>query len=240
MEIIESITNKKIVEWCKLKTKKYRDITNMFIVEGKHLVIEAYKSGCLKYVLTLDDEEYENVITYKVNESILKKLSSLVTTPRIIGIVCKKDEEPIGNKVLVLDNIQDPGNLGTIIRSAVAFNIDTIVLSKNSVDLYNEKVIQSTQGNMFYINIVSKDLIGFLNIIKGEYKIISTDVNKGKDITNFKNDKKYAIIMGNEGNGVSEEIKNMADDFMYIKTSDNCESLNVAVASSIIMYELSK
>ena len=139
----------------------------------------------------------------------------------------------------MLDEIQDPGNLGTIIRSSVAFNIDTIILSKTCVDLYNSKVIRSTQGMLFHINIIISDLKEIvMNLKKENYQILSTKVDGGKNIKEFKTSDKLAIIMGNEGNGVSAEIMNLSDNFVYIDMNKNCESLNVAVATSIILYEL--
>ena len=135
--------------------------------------------------------------------------------------------------------MQDPGNLGTIIRSSVAFNISTVVLGNNCVDLYNSKVIRACQGMNFHINIIRRDLKDFItNIKKEDYYILGTNVNDGSDLKSISNLSKYAIIMGNEGNGVSKEIQDMCDRNIYIKMNDKCESLNVAVATSIILYEL--
>ena len=152
----------------------------------------------------------------------------------------KKEEKEINGNVLVLDGLQDPGNLGTIIRSAVAFNVDTIILSKDTVDLYNPKVVRSTQGMNFHINIIRRDLEHEINTLKEKgYTVYSTDVINGKNIKNVKVNGKYAIIMGNEGNGVRENIKNLSDEKLYIKMNNDCESLNVGVATSIILYEFS-
>ena len=145
----------------------------------------------------------------------------------------------IGDRILILDGIQDPGNLGTIIRSSVAFNIDSIVLSKDSVDLYNSKVIRATQGMIFNINIIQKDLLEFIPLLK-DYKIYGTKVNGGKSLKNVEKVKKFAIIMGNEGQGVKKDILDMCSDYIYIDMNKSCESLNVGVATSIILYELDK
>ena len=153
--------------------------------------------------------------------------------------VCNKlESKELGSRIIALDNIQDPGNLGTIIRSAVAFNFDTIVISNDSVDVYNSKVIRATQGMLFNVNIVVTDITSFLNDIKTDYKIIGTDVVGGKSVSDFKNLKKFAIIVGNEGQGMSNDAKKLCSDFVYIPMSKDCESLNVGVAASIIMYEL--
>ena len=156
--------------------------------------------------------------------------------------MCKKvEEKEIGNKVLVLDDIQDPGNFGTIIRSAVAFNIDTIVVSNNTVDLYNSKVIRASQGMLFNINIIRRDLNVFVPELKKEgYQIYATKVNGGKSLKTIEKMEKFAIIMGNEGAGVSDNLMNLANEYLYIDMNSNCESLNVAVATSIILYELDK
>lgn len=237
-----SIENKKIKELKKLNTKKYRDLNNLFIVEGEHLVLEAYKNGVLKELILEENTKLNlNVETNYATYNVLKYISNLDTPNKIIGICEKLNKNLVGNRVLILDDIQDPGNLGTIIRSAVAFNIDTIVLSKNTVDLYNPKVIRATQGMIFHINIIEKKLTEFIsNLKQNQYKIFSTNVVNGKSIKNVEKDEKFAIIVGNEGKGVSNEVNSLCDEFIYIEMNNKCESLNVAVATSIILYELSR
>ena len=156
--------------------------------------------------------------------------------------VCKKiEEQEIGSKILILDDVQDPGNLGTIIRSAVAFNVDTIVLSKNTVDLYNSKVLRATQGLIFHVNIIVRDLKEFVPFLKqNNYTIYGTRVTHGKSLKDIYKSKKFAIIVGNEGSGLSDEMIELTDEFIYIEMNSNCESLNVGVATSIILYELDK
>ena len=158
-----------------------------------------------------------------------------------MGVCEKKHDQIKGDHLLILDEIQDPGNLGTIIRSAVAFNIDTIILSKNTVDLYNEKVLRATQGLIFSINIVRADLPeAIIALKKQNFKIYATKVNGGKTLKNIEKPAKFAIIMGNEGNGVSNSLLELCDDYLYIPMNGKCESLNVGVATSIILYELDK
>lgn len=240
--LIESVDNKKIKELRKLKTKKYRDEEKRFLVEGIHLVKEAYDSGNLEEVLLLegDDIDFNAPVTY-VSEAVMKSLSDLETPYNIIGICNYPKDKKIGNKILMLDEIQDPGNLGTIIRSSVAFDIDTIILSKNTVDVYNSKVLRGCQGMNFHINIIRDDLVDKVNKLKKEgYKIYTTDVNDGKELKSIKSPDKYVIIMGNEGKGVSFELSELSDERIYINMNDNCESLNVAVATSIILYEFNE
>ena len=237
-----SIDNKKIKEIKKLNEKKYRDKKSLFIVEGEHLVLEAYKKGYLKELILEADTIFPlDVETNYVSNNVLKYISNLDTPQKIIGICEKKQPEIIGKKILVLEDIQDPGNLGTIIRSSVAFNIDTIILSNNSVDEYNSKVIRASQGLLFHINIVRSDILEELNNLKNKgYHIYGTKVTHGKDLKLLEKNKKFAIIMGNEGNGMSEEVSELCDEFIYIKMNDSCESLNVGVATSIILYEFSE
>ena len=237
-----SVENKKIKEIKKLNQKKYRDEFNEFLIEGEHLVLEAYKKGVLKELILEENTKLEiDVKTSYVTSNVLKYISELDNPQKIMGICSFIKEKEIGSKLLLLDDIQDPGNLGTIIRSSVAFNIDTIVLSKNSVDLYNSKVLRATQGMVFNINIIKRDLNEFItNLKEDNYKIYGTKVNGGKSLKNVEKCEKFAIIMGNEGQGVKESLLNMCDEYLYIDMNNSCESLNVAVATSIILYELDK
>ncbi len=241
--IYTSIDNKKIKELKKLQTKKYRDQTGLFLIEGEHLVEEAYKKGFLKELILEENTSFLLPIeTCYVSKTVLKYLSTLETPYSIMG-VCTKIEEnlKIGERVLVLDGIQDPGNLGTIIRSAVAFHIDTIVLSTDTVDLYNSKVIRATQGLLFHISVIRKDLIFLLSSLKEQnYFLFGTKVTHGKSLKTLEKCQKFAIIMGNEGRGMKKEIESLCDAFLYIAMNPVCESLNVAVATSILLYEFDK
>lgn len=237
---ITSLSNDKVKYWVKLQDKKFRDEEGLFIVEGDHLVNEAIKNGLAKEIITLND--FTNFITtYKVTEEIMKKISKQKSISSIAAVCFKIKEKEIGSKVICLDNIQDPGNLGTIIRSAVAFNIDTIILNDKSVDLYNDKVIRSCEGMLFNVNVIRTNLVETLKTLKENgYKVIGTSVKNNNLLKNVETTDKYAIILGNEGNGMSKEIDELCDDYIYIKMNESCESLNVAVASSIIMYELNR
>lgn len=242
--IITSLDNKKIKKYILLKNSRERKKEGLFLVEGMHLCIEANKYDLLEDILLLEGSElpfeYNKEITY-VTESILKKVSTLTNPSNIIGVCkIKNNKNIIGNRLLLLDDIQDPGNLGTIIRSSNAFNIDTIILSNNSVDIYNDKVLRASQGMIFKMNIFYDDLEDIINKLKKDnYPILGTDVNCGNDVHNKKYSK-FALIMGNEGHGISDKIKKMCDENLYIKMNSDCESLNVAVATSILLYELDR
>lgn len=243
--LITSLDNDKIKKCLKLKEKKYRDEYNEFLVEGEHLVIEAYRAGILEEILIKHDEVtmLDADITY-VSDEIIKALSTLETPSHMFGL-CKKKEESndLGNRILLLDRVQDPGNLGTIIRSSKAFGIDSIVLGEGCCDIYNEKVLRSTQGIGFHFNIVSRDLKEVISELKDrEVPILGTRVEYGEDIRNLTNRDKecFALIMGNEGRGVSSDILELCDKFIYIEMDDQVESLNVSIATSILLYELSR
>ena len=241
MDVITSLQNTKVKELNKLKEKKYRDDAKLFLVEGDHLVNEAYKMNQLKEVLCLESFEcdFDVPVTY-ISEDVMKKLSNMKSISNVIGVCKKFIAKGYGNRLVLLDGIQDPGNLGTIIRSAASFNFDTVVLGLNTVDLYNDKVIRSTEGMIFHQNVIQKDLKEFVRELKdNNYTIYTTDVNDGKIVSDIDFEQKIAIIIGNEGQGVSD-IKELADSALYIPMNKKCESLNASVATSIIMYEVSK
>lgn len=237
-----SIDNNKIKDLKKLQIKKYRDKKNMFLVEGSHLALEAYKTGYLKELLLETDTLFPlDVETNYMSNNVMCYLSDMVSPSKIIG-VCKKKEGTVkGRRIVYLDSIQDPGNLGTIIRSCVAFNVDTLILNKTCVDLYNSKVIRASQGLIFHLNIVIEDIENIISDLKmGGYKILGTNVNYGKSLKSIERLEKFVIIMGNEGNGISSISEELCDEYLYIDMNSNCESLNVGVATSIILYELDK
>ncbi len=185
--------------------------------EREHLVEEAFKSGHLVETIVLDgcNYDYENV-SY-VSEAVMKKITNLTNVPKIIGVSKKIQPKDFNGNMVILDRVADPGNLGTIIRSAVAFGIDTIVLGKGA------------------------DLEEFIPKIKENgYKIFVTDVLNGNSLYEEKFDGLCAIVMGNEGVGVNEDIKALRDEALYIPIDKTCESLNVGVATSIILYEMAR
>lgn len=232
---ITSLKNEKVKYWCSLNNKKARDTEKKFLIEGKHLIEEAKKQNLIVETISVVDKNAD----YFVTKEIMKKISNQQSICYDAAVVKFINETSIGGNVIILDCIQDPGNLGTIIRSCIAFGINNIIISDDSVDIYNPKVIRATEGMIFKINFLRRNLNEFIPILKNlGYKIIGTDVNMGKDIKEI-NKENIAIVLGNEGNGLSENVKKLCDDFVYIKISDDCESLNVGVAASILMYEVS-
>ena len=239
--MITSTENEKVKELTKLQQKKYRDETKTFIVEGEHLVEEAKKANQVLEIFSIEELSYPTTV---VSVDVMKKITSLDSPPSMIAL-CKKEEkqELLGERFVLLDEIQDPGNLGTIIRSSLAFNIDTIILSKNCVDLYHPKVIRGTQGMMFHLNIITMDTKEAITKLKEKnIPIYGTSVDNGIIIKNLTQEEKekYCLIMGNEGNGLSQEILNECDKRLYIPMNHKVESLNVGVACSIILYEMTR
>ena len=241
--IISSIDNDKIKKYSKLSKKKYRDSLGLYLVEGEHLVQEALKVGNVEEVFILEGSKLDYDGTY-VTLDVMKKLSSM-DTPSNIVCVCRKNNnnDIIGKRLLLLDEVQDPGNLGTIIRSSVAFNIDTIILSDKCVDLYNPKVLRATQGMNNHINVINMDSITCINKVKElGICVYGTDVNNGIDVRALSSDEKssFLLVLGNEGNGISNEVKKLIDKNLYINMNNKVESLNVGVAGSILLYELGR
>lgn len=235
---ITSLNNNKVKYWKKLEDKKFRDSENKFMVEGDHLVNEALKNNLLLEVITILDADYP-VDTYRVTNDIMKKISNQKSTPNVIGICQKIKEKEITGNVLILDEIQDPGNLGTIIRSSVAFEFETIILVNNCVDLYNEKVIRASEGMIFNSNVIRSDVNSILEKLKlNDYVIYGTSLNNGISPKNIAKNEKIAIIIGNEGKGMSEKCARLCDKFVTLKMNNLCESLNAGVAASLIMYEI--
>lgn len=243
--VITSLDNDKVKKYRKLQKKKYREESGEYIVEGLHLILEAYKAGALEELILEEgvDAPVPGPYAY-FSKEVMSKISTMDTPSTIMGLCHKVSQDEIkGNKILILDGIQDPGNLGTIIRSAVAFNIDTIVLSENTVDLYNPKVLRATQGMFFHVNVVSRMALEVISMLQNiDIPVYGTSVLNGFDVRTLSSDEKkgFALVVGNEGNGVRDEILAVCDKNLYIGMNENVESLNVAIAASILLYELGR
>lgn len=236
--MIESKNNEKIKYYRKLRDKKYILKEKKYIVEGYHLVEEAIKKGVALEIILLSGKEYKtNLNTIYVSEEVLKSISLLETPQSIMAVVKFEKNDILGNKIVILDNVSDPGNVGTIIRNSVAFDIDSIIFTNNSVSPYNDKVIRASQGMIFHINIIEDSIENIFNKLKEEkIKIYVTSLS-GKDLKNIVKENKYAVVFGNEGSGVSNYSLENADENIKIEMNESCESLNVGVSSGIILYE---
>lgn len=253
----------------KLHHKKYRDEFGKFLIEGVHLIEECLRSviyrDLLQKIFVRQDFENESAINNIKNSNhsadieILddrkfSRISETVNSQGIIGLVSRPDlslyEEEINsgrlNKIIVaIDNISDPGNLGTIIRTCHWFGADELIISKNSVDIYNSKVIRSSQGSLFFLKIRNElnleDEIG--NYKNNGFSILLSHLNSVENLSelNKSDSENYLVVFGNEANGISKAISENKNYRKFrIKGFSECESLNAAVAAGIVLYELRK
>ena len=255
MQIITSKDNEIIKNIRKLKEKKYRDLSNSYIIEGIKLIKEAIvESKQIKQIIVCEENINNGGIDQKLLYEIAKyeciyvtkKIFSLISdvqNPQGIMAVIEKQnsEDNIDYKedvIVVLDGIQDPGNLGTILRTIDSVGLKQVIVSKETADAYNPKVVRSTMGALFRVNIIESDnLIETLkNLKKHKYKVMATSLETNNNIYDVDYNKKV-IVIGNEANGVSQEILDFADEKIKIPMLGRTESLNASVATSIILYE---
>ena len=240
--LITSKDNNRIKEIRKLLNKKYSLEKGLFVIEGENLVEEALKNNLLKELYVLDGYECNYDFSYdNVTLDVMKSISDLKSTPRILGVSKISNNSIVGDRIVILDGVQDPGNAGTIIRNCVAFNVDTIIFSRDSVSPYNEKVLRSTGGMIFNTNIIISDLNNIIDVIKSKnIPVIGTSLHTDNNLEDLDKLDKYAVVFGNEGNGVSQSILNKCDKLVKIDMKSSCESLNVGVSSGIVLYHLYK
>ena len=241
MNRIESVNNPKIKAWAKLLRKKERESTGLFLAEGEHLVKEALASGIAEVILTDGTVRFASEKEIETTEAVLSRLSSNVSQAHAIA-VCRITEMPVVKKerLLLLDGVQDPGNLGTLIRTARSFGYDAVYCSQETCDFYNDKVIRSTQGALFQIPLIRTDLSALCQSLKEEgIAVIATTLSDALPLKQLKVPEKHALILGNEGSGVHPFLQSEASTRVRIEM-DGFESLNVAVAGGIMMYELTE
>lgn len=252
-KVISSVNNPQIKEIVKLsKDPVYRREQQRFVVEGIHLVSEALKKGIVQAVY-LTDESYDELrellpfsdehLFIIIKEHVANKISMTVKSQGIFAI-CAMTPQAIDydHDILLLDKVQDPGNIGTLIRSAASFDFKTVIASPASVSFYNDKVIRATQGNFFQINLIREYLMQTISDLKADgYVIIGTRMHEESKPLNkikIKDNQKYALIIGNESKGISPEISQFIDFNILIPMEEQVESLNAAVAGSILMYQI--
>lgn len=255
MQIITSKDNEIIKNIRKLKEKKYRDLSNSYIIEGIKLIKEAIaEKKQIKQIVVCEENINNGGIDQKLLYEIAKyeciyvtkKIFSLISDVQnpqgIMAVIEKRNsEDNIDYKedvIVVLDGIQDPGNLGTILRTIDSVGLKQVIVSKKTADAYNPKVVRSTMGAIFRVNIIESDnLIETLkNLRKHKYKVMATSLETNNNIYDVDYNKKV-IVIGNEANGVSQEILDFADEKIKIPMLGRTESLNASVATSIILYE---
>lgn len=236
---IKSRQNDKIKEVCKLENPAYCRQISKFKVDGFHLFELAKESGQLLEVYTLEEvKDLDALISqYIVTKEVMEKISSSKTPQGIVAVCKAKPSQPItNNKVLYLDDVSDPGNVGTIFRTALALGYNDIILSEKCCSPFSSKAIQSSQGAIFKLNIVRN--VDLKELKKQSYKIIATELKGSIKLEEANPSKKHVLVLGNEAHGVSNSILEIADERVKIDIND-IESLNVAVAGAIAMYAFS-
>jgi TrmH family RNA methyltransferase len=255
MQVISSKDNETIKHIRKLKDKKYRDEIGCYIIEGIKLVKEAIEENAnIKYIVICEDCEeavkLEQNLLYDiaknnclyVTRKVFQAISDVTTPQGVLAVVEKKNSNKnidySEDIIIALDGIQDPGNLGTILRTVDSANLKQIILSKNSADPYNPKVVRSTMGAIFRVNIIeAEDLKNTLQEVKKHnFEVVVTSLETNSSIYNIKY-KNKVIVIGNEANGVSKEVQEIADKKVKIPMLGKTESLNASVAAGIMIYE---
>ena len=248
MTMITSLQNEQIKQIKKLQKAKERRKQQQFILEGFHLVEEAVQSGWpLESVLFETGAKLPELPVglncIEVSRKVLEHLSETETPQGILAVAGMKETalpEQV-NFVLVCDSVQDPGNLGTMIRTADAAGFDAVICGTGTVDPYNDKTIRATQGSLFHIPVMNGDLAEALPKLKSQgIQIWAAALEGAVDYDKAANSGKLAIIVGNEGAGISDEVLSLADTIVKIPIYGRAESLNVSVAAGILMYEAKK
>ena len=236
IKAITSKDNPRVKFACSLKENKYRNEHKMFLGETSKSLEMALSTNSVVEVFATDYIELpENIPLNLVSEEVLKKISSNVH-PEGVVFIAKMDESEVkdAHKILYLDEINDPGNMGTLIRTALAFNYDLVLVSENSVSIYNEKVVNSSKGAIFAIPVRK----GKLSSYKITHKIIISELNsKSVEFDKIEVPENFILVLGSESHGVSKETIKLADISVTIPIS-NIDSLNVSVAGGILMNKI--
>ncbi len=255
MQTITSKDNELIKHIRKLKEKKYRDESNEYVVEGVKLVEEAVKENAkIKQIIVCEDttRTYEipthimlEIAKYEcisVSDKIFNIITQVTNPQGIMAIIEKNAQDAqidyTQDIIVVLDDVQDPGNLGTILRTVDSIGLNQIIVSKGTADAFNSKVVRSTMGAIFRIKIIEVENLAqaIKEMRKHHFKLMVTSLQTKNSIYDIDFNKKI-IVIGNEANGVSKEIQDMADEKAKIPMLGRTESLNASVAAGVVMYE---
>ncbi|MFU2221575.1 TrmH family RNA methyltransferase [Streptococcus pluranimalium] len=245
MTIITSKSNPLIKRTKKLLQKKHRK--DSYLIEGWHLFDEAQKSNAkFRHIFVL--EEMADQLTASseivlVSSDVLKEISDAPTPQGIVAeVILNKVDLPDfkTGRYLVLEDVQDPGNLGTMVRTADAAGLDGVILSDKSADLYNPKTLRSMQGSHFHLPVYRQSLTSIFEQMKtADLPVLATTLSdKSVDYQSLAHFEKFALVMGNEGQGISPETSELADHLVHINMPGQAESLNVAVAAGIVIFSL--
>ncbi len=239
---ITSPDNQYVKRVSSLHKKKYRDEYKEFFIEGMKTIKEAIKYNQniknIFYCSKMIDYDLD-IPGIEVTQEIISKMTDTMT-PQGIVAVCEIPFYEIKkkNRLIFLDRVQDPGNVGTIIRTADAFGFDGIILSEGCADVYSPKVVRATMGSLFHIPIIQSASTEYIKAL--DCKIYSSTLDTDEFLGNIKIEEPFILVIGNEGKGISDEIKKITDKFVKISMSGNAESLNASIAAGILMYEFSK
>ncbi|ASS74591.1 hypothetical protein CIG75_06005 [Tumebacillus algifaecis] len=257
-EQITSVKNNRVKDWAALKQKKYRTQTGLYIAEGVRLVEDALASGApIEAILVSGDLQSgrydkivngvasQNIQVYEVTEQVMEHVSDTKTPQGVIAVLRQTIGDPhdfLENKTdplyLVLDGIQDPGNLGTMIRTADAVGATGVFLGKTCVDLYNPKVVRSTMGSMYHLPLFEVDLELFLPAMKRQgVRVVGTTTDADKTVFQHDFTIGTALVIGSEAHGLSAGIADLVDHSIALPMPGQAESLNAAIASSVMLYE---
>lgn len=261
INIIKSKDNDKVKQTRLLLKSKARNKEKKFIIEGFRILTLAIECNCnLEYVFINEDfenkEEHvkflrllesKNIKIYKTLNKIFNEMIDTEHTQGILGVLKYKERNIVNNIdennkfVLVLDRIQDPGNMGTIIRTADSAGVDGIILLKGCVDIYNPKVIRSTMGSIFNMNIINATQDEALEVLKDRgFSLVSSYLDTDNYYHKTSYDGKVALVIGNEANGINDELIAQSDKLIKIPIYGDAESLNAAISAAILMYEIKK
>ncbi len=244
MEHITSLKNPKVAAWKALKDRKGRRESGCFLVEGRKMVEEALASAFdVETVLVQEGMELPDGLTmpvYELPEHVLAAVCDTKTPQGIAAVVRMKEQSALGKHIVVLDGVQDPGNVGTIIRTADAAGLNGVLLSNQCADVFSPKVLRATMGSIFRMNLrTTDDLPGELTKLREKgYSILSSQLDGTPFYERQGVAERFALIIGNEGNGVSEQVQQTATHRVRLPMRGGAESLNAAIAAAIMMYEL--
>ena len=244
MEHITSLKNPKVAAWKALKDRKGRRESGCFLVEGRKMVEEALASAFdVETVLVQEGMELPDGLSmpvYELPAHVLAAVCDTKTPQGIAAVVRMKEQSALGKHIVVLDGVQDPGNVGTIIRTADAAGLDGVLLSYQCADVFSPKVLRATMGSIFRMNLrTTDDLPGELTKLREKgYSILSSQLDGTPFYEREKVAEQFALIIGNEGNGVSEQVQQTATHRVRLPMRGGAESLNAAIAAAIMMYEL--
>lgn len=235
---MDTLSKNKIKLIRSLRQKKHRDQEGLFLVEGRKSVLEACSEypELIEFICTSDENHSADYPTYLADHTLLESISGLKTATGFLGVFKKPSfNDNLQGPVLALDGVQDPGNLGTIVRTADWFGIKKIICSKDTVDVYNEKTVQATMGSIFRTNVEYVDLVDYLNSTD---KPVYGALMEGSNLFETKLYQHGVYVLGNEGNGIRPETIACITDPIHIPGNGGAESLNVGIAAGIIMAEL--